>query len=841
MKNKNNIYVLAVMLIFGFLFLNFGNLNQQKYMMMNDIVIKRLSDGALYQKGIINLKFKTDRFITGKTNFGISSMDNVLAEFIVNNIEQRHPLNPNYAKRKIGDEILARIYKIEYNSEKDPSELAVDLFNSNRDILDWAEPDYVMEADFTPNDPNLSAQWFLTKISAYQGWDLSQGDTNVVIGMVDSGSDLDHPDLAANIKFNWLENPTNNVDDDANGYVDDWRGWDFAGADYQNLSQDNDPNIYGSNCDHGSHTSGCASEVTNNGIGGAGVGFKTKLLICKHGADNDYTGGGVSYMYNTNSGITYAYQNNAKVINCSFGSSTYSGYTQTVVNTAWANGSITVASAGNAGTNTPRYPASYDNVVSVASTGSGDVKSWFSNYHTTVDICAPGESIYSTLWNNTYTYYDGTSMSAPIVSGTVALIKAKFPSYTPQQVVDKLKAGVDDIYNLNPGYIGMLGTGRVNVYKCLTGGMTLQANFTGSPTNINPGGSVNFTDQSTGSPTTWTWTFPGGTPGSSTVQNPTGIVYNTIGSYDVTLQVGDGTNTSSLTKPNYIVVSPVSQFKLEESFELTTFPPTGWTKINPLGGSSTGWYRIATGTTPVPGFQGGYITSPANGGSYVAFCNYITGNATGGSSGPCDQWLITKQVMNIQPTDTLSFWLRKFGNYLETFQVKISTTTPTVAAMTISVMNQNFLASDSGWVFYKYALGSFVTPGANIYIGFREYVANVAIDGASFSLDLVKVSSQSTGITINNGEIPSTYSLEQNYPNPFNPETNIKFGLPKSGNVKLAVYDISGKEVAVLLNEFKQAGSYTFNFNGSKLSSGVYFYRIISENFIETKRMILVK
>jgi hypothetical protein len=296
-----------------------------------------------------------------------------------------------------------------------------------------------------------------------------------------------------------------------------------------------------------------------------------------------------------------------------------------------------------------------------------------------------------------------------------------------------------------------------------------------------------------------------------------------------------------MTKPNYIVVSPVSQFKLEESFELTTFPPTGWTKINPLGGASTGWYRIATGTTPVPGFQGGYITSPANGGNYVAFCNYITGNASGGSSGPCDQWLITKQVMNIQPTDTLSFWLRKFGNYVESFQVKISTTTPTIAAMTISVLNQNYLASDSGWVLHKYALGSYVTPGANIYIGFREYVANVAIDGASFSLDLVKVSSQSTGITINNGEIPTSFSLEQNYPNPFNPETNIKFGLPKSGNVKLAVYDISGKEVAVLLNEFKQAGSYTFNFNGSKLASGVYFYRIISENFVETRRMILVK
>lgn len=838
---RNNIFLLACLLILGFLFLNFGNLNQQNYMMMNDIVIKRLSDGALYQKGIVNIKFKTDQNITGLKSFGISGLDNIIAEHSVTGIFQNHPLNQNLSKRKIGDDILARIYRIEYNSGKDPSELAAELFDANRNYLDWAEPEYVMEADFTPNDPMLSSQWFLTKISAYTGWDLSQGDTNVVIGMVDSGSDLDHPDLAANIKFNWLENPTNGIDDDANGYVDDWRGWDFAGADYQNLSQDNDPNIYTSYCDHGSHTSGCASEVTNNGVGGAGVGFKTKLLICKHGADNDNTGGGVSYMYNTNNGIIYAYQNNAKVINCSFGSSTFSAYTQTIVTTAWANGSILVGSAGNSGTNSPRYPASYDYAVSVAATNSGDQKAWFSNYHTTVDISAPGQTIYSTLWNNTYTNYDGTSMSAPIVSGAVALIRAKFPSFTPQQAVDKLLAGVDDIYAINPGYVGLLGTGRLNVYKCLTGGTGLSANFSANLTNINPGGSVNFTDQSSGGPTTWNWTFEGGNPGTSTTQNPMNIIYNSIGSYDVTLQVGNGSTTNSLTKPDYIVVSPVSQYKLDESFELTTFPPTGWVKINPLAGASTGWYRVATGTTPVPGFQGGYITSPVNGGNAVAFCNYITGNASGGSSGPCDQWLITKQVQNIQTTDTLSFWLRKFGNYIENFDVKISTTTPTVSAMTITLMSQNYAAADSGWVLHKYALGSYVTPGANIYIGFREYVSNVAIDGASFSLDLVRVSSQSTGITLNQGEIPANYFIEQNYPNPFNPETNIKFGLPKSGNVKLAVYDITGKEVAVLLNDFKQAGSYIFSFNGSNLSSGVYFYRIVSGDFADTKRMILVK
>jgi subtilisin family serine protease len=467
MKTKN-IFIVVIVLI-SISFFSFIENTGPKYKMMNEIVIKRLSDGALYQKGVINIKFKNHINFSKGNSFNITTIDKILNQYNVNKLSQWFKLNPDVSKRKIGDEELAKIYIIRFDGNIDPTDLSKEIMDKNSSILDWAEPEFVMVSDFTPNDPLLSSQWFLTKISAYTAWDLCQGDTTVVIAMIDTGGDLDHPDLAANTKINYAENPTNGIDDDNNGYIDDWRGWDFAGANYLQLSEDNDPNIYSVYCEHGSHTSGCASEVTNNSTGGAGIGFKCKLLICKHGADNDNTGGGYSYLYNTNNGLNYAYQNGAKIMNCSYGSSQFSAMTQLIITNAWSNGVVTCASAGNEGQNIARYPASYNYVVSVAATTSSDIKASFSNYHSTVDVCAPGTSIRSTVWNNTYTYMDGTSMSSPITAGTVALIRSRFPYFTPQQVVDKLKLGVDSIYNLNPTYIGLLGTGRINAYKCVFG------------------------------------------------------------------------------------------------------------------------------------------------------------------------------------------------------------------------------------------------------------------------------------------------------------------------------------------------------------------------------------
>jgi hypothetical protein len=279
---------------------------------------------------------------------------------------------------------------------------------------------------------------------------------------------------------------------------------------------------------------------------------------------------------------------------------------------------------------------------------------------------------------------------------------------------------------------------------------------------------------------------------------------------------------------------------IAESFEGTTFPPTGWIKIQVASGA-TGFERHLAGETPVPGFNGGYITCPVGGGTAVAFCNYITGGTSSN-----DEWLITPQLTNTATSDSLTFWMRKFGTYLDHVDVRISTTTPTVAAMTTVVQNMTFQVADSGWVQYRYNIGSLVPAGSNIYIGFRQWVADALNDGASFSFDLVNITSNGVqAITPVGTEIPKSYTISQNYPNPFNPTTNFNFGLPKSGNMKLAVYDMLGSEVGVIFDGYKEAGNYTVSYDASKLASGVYFYRLIADGpgqkFTKTQKMILVK
>ncbi len=276
---------------------------------------------------------------------------------------------------------------------------------------------------------------------------------------------------------------------------------------------------------------------------------------------------------------------------------------------------------------------------------------------------------------------------------------------------------------------------------------------------------------------------------------------------------------------------------LSESFESTTFPPSGWIKISPANGTS--WNKQNAGTTPVPGLNFGYIIAPAGGGTAVAFCNYLTGSNPPGH-GLSNQWLITPKLGNIQPGDSISFWLRKIGNYFDHFQVMLSITTPTVGAMTIVVDTMTFYSSDSGYVFHKYNIGSLVPNGSNIYIGFREWVEDAAVQGATFSLDLVKSTAQVVEVS-NINQIPDNYYLGQNYPNPFNPTTAINYSIARKGFVSLKVFDILGKEVATLVNEVKDAGTYSLNFNAAKLTSGVYFYRIQTDKFTDMKSMVLVK
>ena len=175
------------------------------------------------------------------------------------------------------------------------------------------------------------------------------------------------------------------------------------------------------------------------------------------------------------------------------------------------------------------------------------------------------------------------------------------------------------------------------------------------------------------------------------------------------------------------------QTMINESFE-GSFLPAGWTKLNPTGGS--GWYQQTSGTSPIPGFNGGTITAPPGGGSKVAFCTWYLGGTNSN-----DQWLVTPQITNVQPNDSLKFWLRYWPDaYRDSFKVYISTTTPTIAAFTTVVFGKNFAenSGDTNWTEYKFNIGSMVTAGNDIYIGFRESVSDNSVDGSSFSLDLVR-------------------------------------------------------------------------------------------------------
>lgn len=298
----------------------------------------------------------------------------------------------------------------------------------------------------------------------------------------------------------------------------------------------------------------------------------------------------------------------------------------------------------------------------------------------------------------------------------------------------------------------------------------------------------------------------------------------------------------SQTGPNIVygpqVESPSSS--LYESFESSNFPPAGWMKINPLGG--TGWTRQTVGTSPMPGWNGGVISAPPGGQSAIAYCTW-------NSSGPTstDQWLVTPRLTNVSDLDSLSFRIKYPGfshNYQDFVQIMVSTSTPDMSNFhLVHTLFWPAGTNDTNWVRRAFKLTSFpgVNAGDDIYIAFREIVSNNYNQGGAIFLDITEVATL-TNINLISSEVPNNYSLSQNYPNPFNPATKIRFDLPKNaGNVKLSIFNSLGQEVSVLVDRELNAGSYEYTFDGAKLTSGVYFYKLEAGDFNRIMKMILIK
>lgn len=332
--------------------------------------------------------------------------------------------------------------------------------------LKYVEPDYLVHASLIPNDPGFSQLWGLNNtgqtgglgnadIDGPEAWDASLGNTSVVVAVIDTGIDYNHPDLLANMWVNADETPGNSSDEDHNGYVDDIRGWNF-------VANTNDPmdDHY-----HGTHCAGTIGAVGNNGIGVIGVCPTVKLMPLKF---LSASGSGVTS--DAIEAVNYATSKHVTVMSNSWGGGGYSQALKDAIDAAQAAGIIFVAAAGNSALNTdaqPTYPADYAsaNIISVAATDNTDALASFSNYGVnTVHLGAPGVSIYSTSPGNGYRTLSGTSMACPHVAGACALIKSARPTMSWGDVRTAVINNVDVIPSLSSK---TRSGGRLNVARSL--------------------------------------------------------------------------------------------------------------------------------------------------------------------------------------------------------------------------------------------------------------------------------------------------------------------------------------------------------------------------------------
>ncbi|MBN2669934.1 MAG: S8 family peptidase [Bacteroidales bacterium] len=354
---------------------------------------------------------------------------------------------------------LSSIFKIKLQDSTDFSRTLKYLQKSN--IVVYVEPVYIDQVLYQPSDTRIGSQYSLSVCHAYEAWDICKGDSNIVIGVTDTGINFDHEDLRTNIFYN-VNDPIDGLDNDFDGYVDNYMGWDFGSDD--NNPQWNESGTSG-NAIHGTFVAGLAGARTDNGKGMACFGFSNKILPIKVSNDNGYITKGYE-------SIIYAAEHGCDIINCSWGGTTPHQFGRDVIRYVTEDlNVIVVAAAGNENNQKLYYPASYENVVSVAASNASDNKWESSSYNWRVDIIAPGEQVFSTLTNSSYSTSSGTSFASPIVASSLALLKAYYPdTLSNTQLIEILKTSGDIIDTLpaNIDYQGLIGRSRLNIYRALT-------------------------------------------------------------------------------------------------------------------------------------------------------------------------------------------------------------------------------------------------------------------------------------------------------------------------------------------------------------------------------------
>lgn len=945
-------------------------------------VVMKDRNNSHYLPGRVILKLMP-RTLTSlsKSVFGIGSVDRVLSRAMGVICAQMFPITP--VAQKPDDVDLSLLYTVAYSSPNDPFSLAEEL--SKLPEVQYAEPWFIYplaQGTFSPNDPLYSQQWSLQKINAPAAWDITKGDSSIVIAIVDSGVEWTHPDLAANIWINPGESGldalrrdkrTNGIDDDGNGYIDDWHGWDFVGANYETFipgttTGDNNPNPTGPNNDHGTHVAGIAAAVTNNRIGVVSLASNCRILPVKCSADNDVRGDGSAYILDGYTGIAYAATMGAAIINCSWGGPGGSQVEQDVIDFATQRGSLVVAAAGNEYSEIFSAPASYRNVLSVAATDQNDVRAWFSNYGDNVDVCSPGVSILSTLYPNTYSVLDGTSMASPLVASLAALVKEKFPTYSNLQVGEQVRVTCDDISKVNPFYDGRLGRGRINALSALTVKNLPSVRLQSFSVSDNPGGNSNGYAEP-GETVNITCTFKNylsPTSAGAVISISTDSPYLTITQGSMSIPLMGTLDTITTVKPFRVTIlegvpqsynarikvtltdgpftdSQYITFMINPTFATQNVNDIQLTLANNgrlayldyplnkygvgfvfngvnhlyeggliLGTSESrvvdvvrnestqdedfrsgdfftlqtpgivsdqdGFTRFSDSTAPTANRIGvrvalhSYAYSNPVDSKYIILAYEITNTTTvpltnfragiflDWDIGPTEAELV-RNVSRYDSTRSLGYAFSSIAGgrreYLgiraldsaSSFTTILNTSSTDLSRSAKWKWISGGFASTNGGpadIHQVIASGPYtISPGSTQTVAFAILAGDSSLTNIQQSADAAKRKwlsiNKTVGIAGDQSLTPTSFHLAQNYPNPFNPTTAISYQLSAVSFVTLKVFDVLGREVAVLVNEVRQPGVYTVRWDASSFPSGVYLYRLEAGDFRAARKLMLLK
>ena len=528
---------------------------------------------ANWKDGVIYFKLTDNVTVNNLNNAtqGARRQQLPFLEAIENRFEIENISQPFFSPQS---DVLQRTFRLNFSDNKDVHAILKELRNSAD--VEYAEPMPLFRTFSTPNDTyynttlsnvtyTVSPSWHLDLINAEQAWNITPGNPNIVVAVIDNAIWTDHPDLQNKVI----------------------RKIDLADKD-----ENTNPPTMNNAWAHGTHVAGLIAAETNNNLGVASIGNNISLMAIKVTKNQTSNPRDLDVPLEA---IIWAADSGAHVINMSFGSPDFSQTLQNIANYAYNKGCVLVAAAGNSNKDEKNYPAALNHVIAVGSCDGNNAKSNTSNYGNWIDLLAPGGyatdtntsittsfSVLSTYCGpsnvsayqvaENYGTMNGTSMSSPIVAGLCGLMLSVNPHLTPEKLTDILKYTCENVDNVNAEYIGKIGAGRINaresVWEAQNMLTPLVANFSASSIDILAGSYITFTDRSFGSPTTWAWEFEGGKPAISTEQNPV-VRYYHPGTYQVKLTVTDNaSNTDIEIKTAYIIVRNGNWIKQNTNFSM---------------------------------------------------------------------------------------------------------------------------------------------------------------------------------------------------------------------------------------------------------------------------------